>query len=357
VRHQTAQAAGHDGAQALPGGGHLPGLHGHRYALPNRQPSHQGTRLPGRRADTRGWRRTSSPGHAASAATTRHGATPSFARTVVTLDGWGGYFLVRPYAPPESSSADQRVRRSRRDSGLPPSAICPCAPGLGNPRTGTDGGGGSGHADRPARFLASELAFQPAISSRPRNSRRRAPINLFADRIRLRRPRRAGHDPDALRGEHGAERAGELPRPVPDRVGTARRPSGDRYCAGVRASCLTSAHTALYAESWMIPPRLVWKTRTSGVVPYLLRWFRFVWAAGVPWNMATRAEARDFCRWMRVAGKPARPHWRRARSRNLPLRERRMRSPSASSQKPPTGSARKRRPETVSASKRAVTSD
>jgi integrase len=42
----------------------------------------------------------------------------------------------------------------------------------------------------------------------------------------------------------------------------------------------------------------------------LLRWFRFVWAAGVPWNMATRAEARDFCRWMQVAGKPARAHWR-----------------------------------------------
>jgi site-specific recombinase XerD len=42
----------------------------------------------------------------------------------------------------------------------------------------------------------------------------------------------------------------------------------------------------------------------------LLRWFRFLWAAGVPWNMAMRAEARDFCRWMQVAGKPARPHWR-----------------------------------------------
>jgi integrase len=42
----------------------------------------------------------------------------------------------------------------------------------------------------------------------------------------------------------------------------------------------------------------------------LLRWFRFLWAAGVPWNMATRAEARDFCRWMQVAGKPARPHLR-----------------------------------------------
>jgi integrase len=43
----------------------------------------------------------------------------------------------------------------------------------------------------------------------------------------------------------------------------------------------------------------------------LLRWFRFVWAIQVPWARATRAEARDFCRWMLVAGKPARPHWRR----------------------------------------------
>ena len=36
----------------------------------------------------------------------------------------------------------------------------------------------------------------------------------------------------------------------------------------------------------------------------LLRWFRFLWAAGVPWNQATRAEARDFCRWLQVAGRP-----------------------------------------------------
>jgi site-specific recombinase XerD len=38
----------------------------------------------------------------------------------------------------------------------------------------------------------------------------------------------------------------------------------------------------------------------------LLRWFRFLQAAGVPWEKATRAEARDFCRWMTVAGKPSR---------------------------------------------------
>jgi integrase len=38
----------------------------------------------------------------------------------------------------------------------------------------------------------------------------------------------------------------------------------------------------------------------------LLRWFRFLWAAGVLWERATRTEARDFCRWMVVAGKPPR---------------------------------------------------
>jgi integrase len=36
----------------------------------------------------------------------------------------------------------------------------------------------------------------------------------------------------------------------------------------------------------------------------LLRWFRFTWAVGVPWDQATRAEARDFCRWIQLAGKP-----------------------------------------------------
>ena len=43
----------------------------------------------------------------------------------------------------------------------------------------------------------------------------------------------------------------------------------------------------------------------------LLRWFRFLHAIDVRWDQATRAEARDFSRWIRVAGKPPRPHWRR----------------------------------------------
>jgi site-specific recombinase XerD len=38
----------------------------------------------------------------------------------------------------------------------------------------------------------------------------------------------------------------------------------------------------------------------------LLRWFRFLWALEVPWDRATRVEARDFCRWMQIAGRPAR---------------------------------------------------
>ena len=42
----------------------------------------------------------------------------------------------------------------------------------------------------------------------------------------------------------------------------------------------------------------------------LLRWFRFLWAEDVQWNEATRVEARDFSRWMTIANKPVRAHWR-----------------------------------------------
>ena len=42
----------------------------------------------------------------------------------------------------------------------------------------------------------------------------------------------------------------------------------------------------------------------------LLRWFRFLWAVEVRWDQATRVEARDFVRWVQVAGRPARRHWR-----------------------------------------------
>jgi site-specific recombinase XerC len=42
----------------------------------------------------------------------------------------------------------------------------------------------------------------------------------------------------------------------------------------------------------------------------LLRWWRFLWVTGICWDQATSAEARDFCCWIGLADKPARPHWR-----------------------------------------------
>ncbi|MET9469944.1 site-specific integrase [Streptomyces sp. NPDC016459] len=42
----------------------------------------------------------------------------------------------------------------------------------------------------------------------------------------------------------------------------------------------------------------------------LLRWWRFLHAVGVEWHRATRLEARDFARWMAIAPKPVRAHWR-----------------------------------------------
>lgn len=39
----------------------------------------------------------------------------------------------------------------------------------------------------------------------------------------------------------------------------------------------------------------------------LLRWFRFTWAVDVPWDQATRTEARDFCRHLQIADKPGHP--------------------------------------------------
>jgi integrase len=41
----------------------------------------------------------------------------------------------------------------------------------------------------------------------------------------------------------------------------------------------------------------------------LLRWFRFLWAIGVPWDQATRAEARDYSRWVQAGGKPESIRW------------------------------------------------
>jgi site-specific recombinase XerD len=39
----------------------------------------------------------------------------------------------------------------------------------------------------------------------------------------------------------------------------------------------------------------------------LLRWYRFCWAIGMPWNQATRTEARDFSRWIQISAKVKSP--------------------------------------------------
>lgn len=51
----------------------------------------------------------------------------------------------------------------------------------------------------------------------------------------------------------------------------------------------------------------------------LLRWFRFLWSdTGVGWDRATRVEARDFSRWLQVAGKQPRLHWRASEAAGSP---------------------------------------
>jgi integrase len=42
----------------------------------------------------------------------------------------------------------------------------------------------------------------------------------------------------------------------------------------------------------------------------LLRWWRFLAAVDVVWDRATQVEARDFARWLSIADKPVRIHWR-----------------------------------------------
>jgi hypothetical protein len=75
---------------------------------------------------------------------------------------------------PEVHAADQRIRRSRHDPGLRPSAMRPWASSFG-PRTGaekpTDGGGGSGYADRPPGF--SPLTWHFRMPARCRRLLRR----------------------------------------------------------------------------------------------------------------------------------------------------------------------------------------
>ena len=111
-----------------------------------------------------------------------------------------------PLAPPESPPADQRVRRSRRDCGVPPSAMRPWAPGSGGstahgrrrnwPRTrakrptdaggkATDGPAGAVMLTAPARIPALTCHFRM-----PARCRRRPRHRGLARRRRCRGRRR-----------------------------------------------------------------------------------------------------------------------------------------------------------------------
>ena len=86
--------------------------------------------------------------------------------------------------------------------------------------------------------------------------------------------------------------------------------TGDRYepYRLVDADGVAVAAVTAYFRDLLAAGRAEATVRSYGMD--LLRWFRFLWAAGVAWDRATRVEARDFCRWLQVAGKQPRPHWR-----------------------------------------------
>ena len=88
------------------------------------------------------------------------------------------------------------------------------------------------------------------------------------------------------------------------------RATGDRYepYRLVDADGVAVAAATAYFRDLLAAGRAESTVRSYGMD--LLRWFRFLRAAGVAWDQATRVEARDFCRWLQVTGKQPRPHWR-----------------------------------------------
>jgi integrase len=70
----------------------------------------------------------------------------------------------------------------------------------------------------------------------------------------------------------------------------------------------------------------------------LLRWWRFLWVLGIAWDRASRDEARDFMRWMRLADKPVRVHWHhRDRDAKTVAAPPRRRGPAPGTPNPVTG--------------------
>jgi hypothetical protein len=82
-----------------------------------------------------------------------------------------------------------------------------------------------------------------------------------------------------------------------------------------RTTCGSPTGSSTPTRSWWsrsrpicgIFRRRVGRRRRPLVRADLLRWFRFLWAVEIGWDV----EARDFCRWLQIAGRPTRQRWRR----------------------------------------------
>ena len=86
--------------------------------------------------------------------------------------------------------------------------------------------------------------------------------------------------------------------------------TGDRYepYRLVGADGVTVAAATAFFRELLAAGRAESTVRSYGMD--LLRWFRFLQAVRVPWDRATRAEARDFSRWLQVTGNRSRSRWR-----------------------------------------------
>lgn len=69
---------------------------------------------------------------------------------------------------------------------------------------------------------------------------------------------------------------------------------------------------AVYFRELQAADRSVATIRSYGMD--LLRWFRFLWAAGVCWDRASSAQARDFARWLQLGAQDRAPYSRSVRA-------------------------------------------
>ncbi|WP_330293487.1 site-specific integrase [Streptomyces sp. NBC_00576] len=82
--------------------------------------------------------------------------------------------------------------------------------------------------------------------------------------------------------------------------------TGDRYepYRLVDPDGATVEAVAVYFQELLAAGKAPLTVRSYGMD--VLRWWRFLQAVGVSWEQATRAEARDFSRWIQLAVKPQR---------------------------------------------------